>query len=324
MSLEEGVSSLSISSSSSSSSSSRLSSSSGSSPLVEAARLGIHKDVLALIQQGEDANSADSYGDTGLHVSTVYDIVLLLLKKGADPNKKNSIGSTPLHKAAQRGDVPIVKLLMKKGADPLIRNGINFLPEQLTTHRIIRKVLIGDDSYVTETLSVPKKKHGAIVMRLNTIQTETGVIIKVPGIKDNNPNILLEGRQESIETAKRLIHEAITPQREVLSLDHLAPDAVAFHTTIDKSLHSYLIGKKSATIKAVQEKFTVVVEFPPSEENSNSVTIHGRMDDIENAMTEIKRLISEKPKFRPRPGPGARKDEPTTITVNNFLQINRS
>ncbi|HEV7397036.1 MAG TPA: ankyrin repeat domain-containing protein [Pyrinomonadaceae bacterium] len=90
-----------------------------STDLVDAARAGDNKAIVALLDKGAYVNAKDVDGRSGLteaawenHVDTVK----LLLEKGANANTKKNDGVTPLSIATGRGHKEIEELLKKAGA----------------------------------------------------------------------------------------------------------------------------------------------------------------------------------------------------------------
>ena len=76
--------------------------------------------LLGSSEDGADANAANDYGVTPLHLACTNQntaIVSKLLKAGADPNKAKWTGETPLITCAGTGDIEAVSELLANGAD---------------------------------------------------------------------------------------------------------------------------------------------------------------------------------------------------------------
>jgi ankyrin repeat protein len=84
-----------------------------------AAYFGLKEAMIALLKNGHDLDSEDTYGQTPLSWAAENGheaVVKLLLEKGADLEAKDKDGWTPLLWAAEKGHEAIVKLLLEKGA----------------------------------------------------------------------------------------------------------------------------------------------------------------------------------------------------------------
>ena len=92
----------------------------GVTPFHEASAKGHLSDVTRFVQEGNDINDKDNYGDTPLHYASRYghlSIVQYLISKGANINAKNNINNTLLRNASMYGHLPIVQYLISNGAD---------------------------------------------------------------------------------------------------------------------------------------------------------------------------------------------------------------
>jgi len=99
-------------------------------PLMKAAKQGLHDIVKALIQAGADINAVERHGDTALIKAFREDhmeIAKLLIEKGAKVNGLDSNGKTPLAFAAFRGYKEMVQYLLKAGANVNLGDGISLL-----------------------------------------------------------------------------------------------------------------------------------------------------------------------------------------------------
>ena len=85
---------------------------------------------------GADADAADDYGTTPLHLAARYDhepVVKELLARGVDVNRANDFGSLPLHEAAFANRTSLINLLLGSGADTSARNGNGESPIDLAS-----------------------------------------------------------------------------------------------------------------------------------------------------------------------------------------------
>ncbi|XP_033239421.1 protein phosphatase 1 regulatory subunit 12A isoform X11 [Drosophila pseudoobscura] len=81
---------------------------------------GDKDEVIQLLDQGADINTANVDGLTALHQACIDDnlhMVEFLVKRGADINRQDNEGWTPLHATASCGFVSIARYLVENGAD---------------------------------------------------------------------------------------------------------------------------------------------------------------------------------------------------------------
>ncbi|XP_058987289.1 protein phosphatase 1 regulatory subunit 12A isoform X9 [Musca domestica] len=81
---------------------------------------GDKEEVLKLLEQGADINTANVDGLTALHQACIDDnleMVEFLVEQGADINRQDNEGWTPLHATASCGFVSIARYLVEHGAD---------------------------------------------------------------------------------------------------------------------------------------------------------------------------------------------------------------
>ncbi|XP_017135243.1 protein phosphatase 1 regulatory subunit 12B isoform X9 [Drosophila miranda] len=81
---------------------------------------GEKDEVMQLLDQGADINTANVDGLTALHQACIDDslpMVEFLVKRGADINRQDNEGWTPLHATASCGFVSIARYLVENGAD---------------------------------------------------------------------------------------------------------------------------------------------------------------------------------------------------------------
>ncbi|XP_037818240.1 protein phosphatase 1 regulatory subunit 12A isoform X6 [Lucilia sericata] len=81
---------------------------------------GDKEEVLKMLEQGADINTANVDGLTALHQACIDDnleMVEFLVEQGADINRQDNEGWTPLHATASCGFVSIARYLVEHGAD---------------------------------------------------------------------------------------------------------------------------------------------------------------------------------------------------------------
>merc|ERR1719228_1806662 len=83
---------------------------------------GNTSEVRAWLENGQDVNKADSYGNTALLLAAergFLEVCQLLLDFGAEPSHSNTaVGWGALHFAAYEGHQEVIRLLLERGADP--------------------------------------------------------------------------------------------------------------------------------------------------------------------------------------------------------------
>ncbi len=93
----------------------------GRTPLHAAASRGHSAAVQLLLSAGADARAADNAGRTPAHAAAQSghaDCLRALLSAGADPNAQDIAGETPMHEAAEMGHTACLDLLLTAGASP--------------------------------------------------------------------------------------------------------------------------------------------------------------------------------------------------------------
>ncbi|XP_032309589.1 protein phosphatase 1 regulatory subunit 12B isoform X27 [Drosophila ananassae] len=81
---------------------------------------GDKAEVIQLLDQGADINTANVDGLTALHQACIddnLDMVEFLVERGADINRQDNEGWTPLHATASCGFMSIARYLVENGAD---------------------------------------------------------------------------------------------------------------------------------------------------------------------------------------------------------------
>ena len=87
--------------------------------LHDAVKNGDLNKCRELIENGDDVNKKDVWGNTPLHWATFngYEMCELLIKNGADINAKNYSGQKPLYLAVSHNYLEICECLIEHGAD---------------------------------------------------------------------------------------------------------------------------------------------------------------------------------------------------------------
>ncbi|XP_031620325.1 protein phosphatase 1 regulatory subunit 12A isoform X6 [Contarinia nasturtii] len=110
---------------------------------------GDKEDIVRLIENGVDIDTANVDGLTALHQACIDDnleMVEFLVQHGADVNKQDNEGWTPLHATASCGFLSIAQYLIENNADLAAVNSDGDLPIDLSDsdrmHALLEKHLI--------------------------------------------------------------------------------------------------------------------------------------------------------------------------------------
>ncbi|KAK7791297.1 hypothetical protein R5R35_009942 [Gryllus longicercus] len=116
---------------------------------LAACAAGDKDEVLRLLREGADIDTANVDGLTALHqlcIDDNLDMVEFLVENGADVNRGDNEGWTPLHATASCGFVSIAKYLIENGGDVAAANNDAELPVDLAEtdemEELLREVLI--------------------------------------------------------------------------------------------------------------------------------------------------------------------------------------
>lgn len=101
----------------------------------------------AFLDHGVPVNTADSSGQTALHLAAARNhvgVISLLLHTHTpkvDVNARDFMGRTALHCAAVRGHLSACEVLLEGGAEPMISDSCGQRPEDLAAHENYREIL---------------------------------------------------------------------------------------------------------------------------------------------------------------------------------------
>ncbi|XP_043645703.1 vigilin [Drosophila teissieri] len=113
-------------------------------------------------------------------------------------------------------------------------------------------------------------RHGAVI---NKLRADHDVNISLPKRDEPNDRIIsITGYQANCEAAREAILEIVGDP------DSLHREVVE----IDKRIHPHIIGHRRRTVRKIIEDYQVNIKFPSAEEQTNSVTIIGKPEDVEN------------------------------------------
>ncbi|CAD7701453.1 unnamed protein product [Ostreobium quekettii] len=115
----------------------------GNTPLIKAARAGLHSAVGLLCGRGADTNAQNNAGLAALHEASRNghgEAIRALLGQGAQADARSGAGETPLGLAVGGGHAGAVAVLLQGGADPEAR-----MPDDGSTALILATRLARDD-----------------------------------------------------------------------------------------------------------------------------------------------------------------------------------
>lgn len=113
---------------------------------------------------------------------------------------------------------------------------------------------------------------------LNRIRKETGANIHVPPANRDVDEITVSGE-------KMAVHNAVGQLQAIY--DTLKLTCSELTTNVKKSQHKYIIGRQGTNLKEIMEKTGVVVEVPPPDVPSETVTLRGVHAHLVVALTLV-------------------------------------
>ncbi|KAK3104810.1 hypothetical protein FSP39_010756 [Pinctada imbricata] len=125
-------------------------------------------------------------------------------------------------------------------------------------------------------------KGGANIRK---IREETDTKIDLPSENSESDVIVITGKKENVEQAKRKIEDI---QKELANIKEVSLD-------IPHKLHNSIIGAKGRLIRSIMEECgDVIIRFPPEGTTQDKVIIRGPKNDVENAKRQLLELANEK------------------------------
>ncbi|KAF2195041.1 hypothetical protein K469DRAFT_543196 [Zopfia rhizophila CBS 207.26] len=164
-----------------------------------AAYFGLEDTLMALLKDGLDADSKDSYGRTPLSWAAINSheavVKLLLQEDGVDVDSKSNSGQTPLLMAAENGHEAVVKLLLEKdGVDVNSKSNSGQTPLSWAAengHEAVVKLLLAK-----KVVPEPKDIYGETPLSKAAFcghQVVVELLLATPGVKSGY--IDYDGRQ---------------------------------------------------------------------------------------------------------------------------------
>lgn len=120
---------------------------------------------------------------------------------------------------------------------------------------------------------------------INKIREETNTRIDLPSEGSNSDEIIVTGKKENCEIAKKRIEKIQDDLAAIVEVDIIIP----------AKFHNSMIGAGGKLIQSISEECGgVAIKFPPHEAKSDKVTIRGPKDDVAKAKTMLVELSNEK------------------------------
>lgn len=125
-------------------------------------------------------------------------------------------------------------------------------------------------------------KHGAFIRK---VRDDTHTRIDLPGESSDSNVIVITGKKENVQKARRLIEE------KVKELINIKEDFVE----IPQQFHSALIGKGGCIIKQIrQDCGGVIINFPSESNPSDRINLKGTVEELKKAKEELLKLAEQK------------------------------
>ncbi|RNA31863.1 vigilin-like isoform X1 [Brachionus plicatilis] len=125
-------------------------------------------------------------------------------------------------------------------------------------------------------------KHGAFIRK---VRDDTHTRIDVPGENSDSNAIVMTGKRDNVQKARRLIEEKV---RELINIKE---DFVE----IPHQFHSALIGKGGGIIKQIrQDCGGVIINIPPESPPCDKITLRGPIEELKKAKQELLKLAEQK------------------------------
>ncbi|XP_032233771.2 vigilin-like [Nematostella vectensis] len=133
-----------------------------------------------------------------------------------------------------------------------------------------------------ERLAIPKTFHpfisGPNNETANRIKEQTGAAINIPPPSVNKDELTVAGEKDGVAQAKAMILEIYEDKKR---------KTTTVSIEVRKSQHKYIVGPRGGTIHEILELTGVSVEMPPSDSDSETITLRGEQDKLGVALTQV-------------------------------------
>lgn len=144
---------------------------------------------------------------------------------------------------------------------------------------------------VSHQVKVPifKQFHKFVIGKggatIKAIRKETDTKVDLPESGSDSDVITITGKKENVEKAQKKIAQIQSEMANVVSVDVVIPSKI----------HNTIIGAKGILIQSISNDCGgVAIKFPPSESNSDKVTIRGPEEDVEKAKKMLMEMSNER------------------------------
>ena len=120
---------------------------------------------------------------------------------------------------------------------------------------------------------------------IKNIRKETDTKVDLPESSSESDVIIITGKKENVEKAQKKLTQIQAEMANVVSVD----------VSIPAKIHNTMIGAGGKLIQSISDDCGgVAIKFPPSDSNSDKVTIRGPKEDVEKAKKMMLEMSSER------------------------------
>ena len=286
-------------------------------PLAEeikaAAKAGDVAKVEALLDQGVPVDVTDDTGYTPLYHGTMYgkeEVVAACIKHGASVDKENNNGVTPIMAAARDGVTAIVKMLLEAGSDPYVLRCCLLCIYLAALDRSLSDCRSQLDEFGRTPATVAESKGFEETSEFVLDWCDThpegshGSLIIQPPARASNDEPEKEPETQEEEGPKSLSEVLVDLDGAVASTNQWLKGSYdskhrAIRTYsgqyIDQKIHHLTtfclsIKRRHASHKSTSWVYFVTYVFPGvgSRVHTYRAITHARMDDLNNALEDLK------------------------------------
>ncbi|XP_063232691.1 vigilin [Bacillus rossius redtenbacheri] len=147
---------------------------------------------------------------------------------------------------------------------------------------------LSESSFMLE-VPIYKQFHKFVIGKgganIRKIRDETQTKIDLPAEGEKSDVITITGKKENVEEAKE----------RILKIQNELANIVTEEIVIPPKFYNSLIGAGGKLIHSIMEECGgVAIKFPPSDSNSDKVTVRGPKEDVEKACQQLLELTTER------------------------------